>query len=278
MQRSILAPAAFAFTVLAGPAAAQTLPQPEPPVPPLAPPPLQSQGLKMDGRWRGSGGAALAATRGNSETSSALLSFELARATFNDKISFGGNLNQGRSRVEGEDKTTSDKWAVTGQYDHNLNPQQYTFVKLGFESDKLAQLDLRTTLALGTGYKLLDTKENSFALLAGAARSLDRYRSPVTIDGETTTRFARTSLFVGEESQHQLTASTLFKQRLEFYPGVSGDRAKLVKLNAGLGVAINSSMNLTVGVTGTYNSNPPDGQKRADAGLFTGVNVKLGAD
>ena len=40
----------------------------------------------------------------------------------------------------------------------------------------------------------------------------------------------------------------------------------------------NGSINLTVGLTDTYNSNPPDGQKRNDVGLFTGVNVRFGAD
>lgn len=261
MQRRIPALAVLAVAV-AGPSLAAT----------------QMQGLKMDGRWRGNGGAALSATAGNTETSSALLSFELMRATFNDKITLGGNLNHGRSRVDGEQRTTSAKWVLNGQYDYNLNPQQYTFIKLGFESDRVAELSLRTTVALGSGYKLIDTKENTFALLGGGARSTDRYRVPVTIDGATGTRFSRASLFVGEESQHQLTASTNLKQRLEFYPGISGDRAKLVKFTAGLGVAINSSMNLTVGLTGNYNSSPPDGLKRNDVGIFTGVNVKLGAD
>jgi putative salt-induced outer membrane protein len=233
--------------------------------------------VKPDGRWRGNGGAALAATSGNNETSSALLSFELVRATLIDKINLGGNLNHGRSRVDGERKTTADKWNLNGQYDYNVTPQLYSFAKLGLESDKVADLRLRTTVAAGSGYKLVDTPENSFSLLGGAARSIDRYRVPVTIDGLTSQRFARTSLFVGEESQHQLTASTTFKQRLEYYPGLSGDRAKLVKLSSGLGVAINATINLTVGLTDTYNSNPPDGQKRNDVGLFTGINVKLGA-
>ena len=234
--------------------------------------------LKTDGHWRGSGGAALAATSGNNETTSALLSFELGRATLIDKINFVGNLNHGRSRVDGQLKTTADKWNVNGQYDHNLTPQFYNFVKLGFESDKVAELALRTTVALGSGYKLIDTEDNMFSVLGGGARSTDRYHVPVTIDGVTTTRFSRSSLFVGEESQHKLTANTTFKQRLEFYPGISGDRTQLVKLTAGLGVAINATMNLTVGLTDSYNNRPPEGQKHNDVGLFTGVNVKLGAD
>jgi len=234
--------------------------------------------LKPDGRWRGNGGAAFAASSGNNESTSALVSFELGRATLVDRINLNGNVNNGRSVVEGERKTTSDKWGLNGQYDYNVSIRLYSFVKLGFESDKVAQLSLRSTVAGGAGYKLVDTQEDIFSLLWGFAYSTDRYREPVTIDHITGTRFSRTSLFIGEESQHQLTRSTSFKQRLEFYPGVTGDRAKIVKFTAGLGVAINTSINLTVGLTDTYNSNPPDGQKRNDVGLFTGVNVKFGAD
>lgn len=234
--------------------------------------------LKPDGRWRGNGGAAFAATSGNNESTSALVSFELGRATLVDRINLNGNVNNGRSVVEGERKTTSDKWGLNGQYDYNVSIRLYSFVKLGLESDKVAHLSLRSTVAGGAGYKLVDTKDDIFSLLWGFAYSTDRYREPVTIDNVTGTRFSRTSLFVGEESQHQLTGNTSFKQRLEYYPGVSGDRAKIVKFTAGLGVAINTSINLTVGVTDTYNSNPPDGQKRNDVGLFTGVNVKFGAD
>ncbi len=234
--------------------------------------------LKPDGRWRGNGGAAFAASAGNNESTSALVSFELGRATLVDRVNLNGNVNNGRSVVDGERKTTSDKWGLNGQYDYNVSIQLYSFVKLGFESDKVAHLSLRSTVAGGAGYKLVDTKDDIFSLLGGFAYSTDRYSEPVTIDNVTGTRFSRPSLFVGEESQHQITASTSFKQRLEVYPGVSGDRAKIVKFTAGLGVAINSSINLTVGLTDTYNSNPPDGQKRNDVGLFTGVNVRFGAD
>lgn len=233
---------------------------------------------KTDGQWRGTGGAALAVTSGNTQSSSALLGAEVAEATTVDKISLGGNLNYGRSKVDGVNKTTSNKWNGFGQYDYNLSPQLFVFGKLGLEGDKIAQLSLRTTLAGGAGYKLVDTKETTFSLFGGAAYSTDKYSVAKTVGDKTDTRFSRASLFVGEESTHQLSASTAFKQRLELYPGLSGDKAKIAKFSAGLAVAMSSTISLNVGLTDSYNSKPPAGLKKNDLGLFTGVNVKLGAD
>lgn len=98
-----------------------------------------------------------------------------------------------------------------------------------------------------------------------------------TIGGETHTRFDRCALLLGEESSHQLSQTTTFKQRLEVYPGLSGDKPVIAKFNAGLGVAMSSTLSLTVGLIDTYNSKPPAGLKKNDVGLFTGVSVKLGA-
>ena len=56
------------------------------------------------------------------------------------------------------------------------------------------------------------------------------------------------------------------------------DKAVIAKFTAGLGVAMSSTLNLTVGLTNNYNSKAPAGTKKNDAGLFMGVNVKLGAN
>ena len=232
---------------------------------------------KPDGQWRGNGGAAAAFTSGNSSPSTLSLAIDMARATAEDKISLGGNVNYGKSKSAGVTTTNTDKWAGFGQYDWNLSPKLFVFGKLGLEGDKVAKLDLRSLVAAGVGYKIVDTKELSFSVFGGAAYSTDKYSVAQTIGGKTDTRFSRSSLFVGEESAHQLTASTTFKQRLELYPGMSGDKALIAKFNAGLAVAMSGTVSLNVGVTDTYNSKPPAGQKKNDVGVFTGVNVKLGS-
>lgn len=232
---------------------------------------------KADGQWRGVGGAAMAVTSGNTTSSSLSLNADMARATTADKLSFGANANYARSKVNGLSTTSANKWAGFGQYDYNLSPQLFVFGKLGLEGDDLIQLSLRSTLATGLGYKVVDTKEMSFNVFGGAAYTTDKYDTAQTIAGKTGKSFSRASLFLGEESSHTLSASTSFKQRLELYPGVSGDKAFLAKFTAGLAVAVSSTLNLSVGVVDNYNSKPATGAKKNDLGIFTGVNVKFGA-
>jgi putative salt-induced outer membrane protein len=234
--------------------------------------------VKTDGQWRGAGGAALSMTSGNSSTTALALNADMVRATIEDKITLGANTNYGRSKNgAGISSTTANKWAAAGEYDYNLSPALFVFGKLGFEGDGLVDLSLRSTLAAGLGYKLIDTKETSFSVFGGVGYSTDQYDKSQTIGGKKGKTFSRSSLFLGEESSHQLSASTSFKQRLELYPGLSGDKAKIMKFTAGLTVAMSSTLNLSVGLVDNYNSVPAAGNKKNDLGLFTGINVKFGA-
>ena len=234
--------------------------------------------IKTDGLWRGSAGAALAASSGNTSAQTLAASVDMVNATASDKISLSGGINYGSSKVGGKNTTTANKWAAAGQYDYNLSPKLFVFGKLGLEGDELSELALRSTLAAGVGYKLIDSKEMSFNVFGGAGYTSDKYDLNKTIGSKTSKSFSRFSLMFGEESSHQLSPSTSFKQRLEVYPGLSGDKAVIAKFSAGLGVAMSSTMNLTVGLTNSYNSKAPKGDKKNDAGLFMGVNVKLGAN
>ena len=233
--------------------------------------------VKTDGEWRGSGGAALSSTSGNSTSTAMALNADMVRATTADKITLAAGANYARSKANGTTSTTSNKWAASGQYDYNLSPALYVFGKLGLEGDALTELALRSTLAGGVGLKVIDTKETSFNVFGGAAYTSDRYDTAQVIAGRTSKTFNRSSLLLGEEFSHQLASNTSFKQRLELYPGLSGDKAFLAKFTAGLAVAVSSSLNATVGLTDSYNSKPPAGSKKNDLGLFVGVSVKFGA-
>lgn len=232
---------------------------------------------KTDGLWRGSGGAALSQTSGNSESTSAAITANATNATLRDKTTLGGAFNYGRSKSEGVSTTNTNKWNLFGQYDYNLGPRLYGFGRLGGEADELAELDLRATLSAGLGYKLIDSTDTSFNVFGGASYSTDRYSAPQIIDSRIGTRFSRSSLVLGEESTHKISENTRFKQRLEYSAGVSGDKANLTDFSAGLNVAMTRTLSLEVGFTAKHNSAPPAGQKSTDTLLFTGINVKFGA-
>jgi putative salt-induced outer membrane protein len=225
----------------------------------LAAPVLAQQ---TDGEWRGLAGASLAISSGNTDSKAALLNLDLARATTDDKTSVAAYLNEGQSKIKGQTTTTAGKWGVAGQYDHNITPVLFGFGKLGFDHDRPSDLSLRTLVAAGLGYHVIQTKTDSFDVFGGVNTKKD---------------FSSVGLLLGEESSHQMTDTVFAKQRIEYYPGLTGEKAQLIKATGALNVAMTKTMSLTVGVMDTFNSKVSAGQKKNDLSVFTGVSMKLGS-
>jgi putative salt-induced outer membrane protein YdiY len=126
-----------------------------------------AQQAQTDGQWRGLAGASYSATSGNSSSSNVQLNLDLARQTETDKITTGALINYGRSEVNGVKTTTSNKWALNGQYDYNLSEHLYVFGKLGLQGDKVIDLTLRRTLGTGLGYKIIKEPDTTFDVFGG---------------------------------------------------------------------------------------------------------------
>jgi putative salt-induced outer membrane protein len=235
--------------------------------------------VKTDGLWRGFGAASLSMASGNTSSSSLLINGEAVKATTADKITLSGAVNRAESKTAaGVSSTTADKWLGNAQYDFNLTPRTFAFGRLGLESDGLIDLSLRSMVVGGLGFKVVNTPEATFEVFGGLGYSTDKYGSSRTIGGKTGTSFDRASIYLAEASSHQLSPTVSFKQRLDLFPGISGDKALLAKFSAGLSVAMSSTLNLTAGLFHNHNSKPAAGAKSGDTGLFTGVNVKFGAN
>lgn len=230
------------------------------------------------GRWVGLAGASLAATSGNTSSSALVLNLDLSRLTDQNKTSLSGAVNEARNRNNGVVNTTSGKWSVAGQYDHNLTPVWFALGKLGFERDRVIDLKLRTLSSVGLGYHLVRSDDHTVDVFGGLSYSRETYGVDKTISDDTGRRFSSTAILMGQETSHKLTDTVFFKQRLEFYNGISGQLDKLIRFNASLNVAMTRTLSLSVSLIDTYNSRPANGQKKNDASLLTGVNVKLGGN
>jgi putative salt-induced outer membrane protein len=240
--------------------------------------PSQASEIKTDGLWRGTGGASFSAVSGNSRSTAMGLDTAFVRATAADKWSLDARARYARSVADGVRSTTTNQWVANGQYDLNLGRALYLFGKLGLESDAVVDLDLRQTLAGGLGYKWWQSERHQASVFSGAAYTVDRYGAPQLIDGRTASRFNRSSLLLGQESQHELSSTTTFKQRLEVFTGLSGDKATLTKFTAAMAVAVNARFSVTLGLSHVSNSEPPAGSRRNDTGLLAGISLRFGAD
>jgi len=228
------------------------------------------------GAWRGRMTASLSATSGNSRTRALQVDTDVSRKRHGGKTTLTALINEAQSGVGRDRETTSAKWAATAQHDRDIDERHFAFARLGAESDRVVELSLRTQMAVGLGRHLIAEDERSLDVFAGVARSSTRYREPQRIGGKVSQHFGSTGLLLGNEYSEQVSPTVLFKQRLEGYVGLDGNRDRLLKLTTSLQVDVTRRLALTVALSDTYNNRVAADQKRNDLSLTTGLSVKIG--
>ncbi len=244
----------------------------------LGPPPARTV-VPDDGAWRGSLGSAFSLAAGNRSNSTALVNASAVRATVEDRISLGGSLDYGRGRdSDGVVATTSHRWLGSAEYDWNLSPVWFTSQRGIVEADRIVNLNMRALVASSVGYKVIDTGELALSVYGGLAYMTERYDETKVIGGRSDTRFDRFSLYLSEETRHRFSEGVTLSQRLDVYPGITGDKARLARFNASLALAVTRTLQLNVGFVHSINTRPPEGLGRSDTSLFTGVSLRFGPE
>ncbi|QAZ41315.1 hypothetical protein C1M51_01015 [Methylibium sp. Pch-M] len=227
--------------------------------------------LKDDGEWRALLGAGLSASSGNTRATSLTVKGEAVRLTPEDKWAiYGDGLY-----AENEGETSGNQVRLGTRYDFNLTREVFAFGGLDAERDGIADLDLRTALSGGLGYKFVNTPQHTFNVFGGLQYARDRYSEPRPVDGAERVRYSALSALLGEESTHKLTDTVSAKQRFELYPSLKNDGEFRARFDADLAVAMTKALSLTVGVASRYDSEPGIGLKKTDTLLTTGISARF---
>lgn len=227
--------------------------------------------VKTDGKWRYALGAGASLTSGNSDTSKLNIHGDGVRATDIDKWSLFGRLLYGRDSGD----TTDDLLELRGRYDRNFNTSWFGFGSGEFLRDRPANLSGRTSAAGGVGYHVFKTDENRWDVFGGLGYSHESYYDAKLVAGEVRSSYDYAELLLGEESTHRLTETTSFKQRFVMYPNLSNSGEFRTVFDAGVAVAINKTLSLTVTLSHRYNSDPGEGLSKDDSSLVAGLSVKI---
>ena len=227
--------------------------------------------VKPDGRWRAALGLGASASSGNTDATNVSLTGEAVRATDITKSTLYGGLQYARS----SGTTTNEQFRLGGRHDRDIGDTFFAFGGADLERNKFANLKLRGQLNGGVGYHVIRTPDTTFDLFGGLGYTQDKFVSPTLVDGAVRDSYGYLSLVLAEESSHQITDNTSFKQRLSLYPNLRNSGEFRATFDAGLSVAMNKTFNLTVGVAVAHNSDPGPGRKATDTLLTTGVSVNF---
>jgi putative salt-induced outer membrane protein len=235
--------------------------------------------IRPDGAWRGTLGAGFSATAGNTRSLGANLSLDAVRATNDNKLSLFGQVLYAQSEQDGESVKTADQWRLGGRHDWGRKDSQaYLFGSSTIERDTMRQLELRTTLGAGVGYRLRREPDLSFEVFSGLGYRGDRYQSPGSlVEGRLVSRYESVELMLGEESAHKINGNTTWQQRLMVFPNLSNPGTFRATFESVVSVAMSRNLNLSVSLIDRYDSQAAAPLKKNDVLIFTGINLRYGA-
>jgi len=231
---------------------------------------LADEPPKQDGKWRGSVGAGLNVTQSTTDSLNVNLAANAVRATAQEQWNFAAALLYGSAEDSAGVKTTSANLGnVGGRYAYNLSPRVFGFGSLDFNYDRLQEIDLRSVLAGGLGYRIIDTPAHRFDVSGGLTYNRTKYVNETVNSAEA---------LLAEESNHQVSTGTTLRQRLAVFPNLSDTGEYRLQFSTGLVTKITDVLNLTVTLTDNYQSNPQPGIDKNELLFITGISVAFGGD
>jgi putative salt-induced outer membrane protein len=230
--------------------------------------------------WNGGANVGFSLTRGNSQTENLSLALNAARATKNDKLSLYSTVVYGTNQLA-TPSTTANTETGGIRYDRNINPKMFGFVGVDLMSNALQDLDLRDVYSAGFGYHAIKSAGTTLDFLAGLNYTHETYSNGPLVTPPTvpptytsygvTNRFA--ALTLGEELTHKLGKTTVLTQKLYFYPDLtqSGGNYRGT-FDLGWVTKISKWLGWQTQFNDIYVSNPPEGAKKNDIVITTGLN------
>ena len=222
-------------------------------------------GLKPGGRWSGNVALMVNGSQGNSETLSLGAQVEGIRESDNDRLRIGGRLD----RAENDDEEIAKSTRGWLNYDYYLGKHWYMAGFLTLEYDRFKDLDLRTVVGAGPGYRFIDTKTMLLQADVGLAYVNENFRSGQTdrdyISGQ-----------IGEEFRWQITPSQSFFQLVDVYPSLERGEDLLVHAEVGFKHAIaKGGLYVEVALIDDYDNLPAEGRKKNDLKYLVSLGYSL---
>jgi putative salt-induced outer membrane protein YdiY len=220
--------------------------------------------------WTGALDVGLSMARGNAEVNTFTVGANAVRATSRDKISVYVNSIRASNRLRNQTDFVQVANAIRGggRYDLNLTSRSFVFGYVDLENDKFQNLDLRTALGGGLGYKAIKNENTQLDVFAGGGVTKE-YFSAGTPRNRT-----RGELLFGEELTHKIGARSLFRERFVFFPNLAEAKGYRFAFDTSLSTNLNKWLAWQISFSDRYLSNPPvvtPALKQNDTLLTTGL-------
>lgn len=215
--------------------------------------------------WAGSASFGFAGAAGNARTSTFTTGFNAARETRSDKTTV--NFSAVRASALANGRFAGTAQAVRGGvgYARNIHPRVFVNGFNDYEYDKFQNLDFRTVLGGGLGYKAVKGDRMKLDLLGGGAYNYSRFNTPLTRKNA--------EAYWGDDFQFKISSGTSLFQTFRMFNNLSERGEYRVNFDIGATTKIAKWLTWNVLLSDRYISNPAPGRKTNDLLYSTGLGI-----
>ncbi len=222
------------------------------------------QGEETKNKWTSSVGLALTVTSGNSEITNLALTFQAIKEM--EKAKWSTNANITYATTDGDE--TANKGGAFTQFDYFQTERIFYFGKVGFEFDKFAELDLRTSPGGGIGYFLVKQEGAELSASVGANAVTDFFSND--------TKETRGTLSFAEEFKYTLTSTSTLFQNFNIQNNFEDFGDYLISAEVSLTTKVSDKLSLKASLLDRYDSDPfSEDLKKNDLTFITSLNYTI---
>ncbi len=213
---------------------------------------ISGEGVKLSGHIN----AGLSSSSGNTVAKRYNLDTEAVARTRDNRYTLGARV----AHTEDHGLETESNWIGYMKYDDFFTKKWYGYTNGNFENDKFKDIQLRSTLGIGSGYQFIESDKTNLSLEGGLTYVSTDYIAATAVNYPA----ARWAL----KYDHLLFATKIqFFHTHETYIGLEDVKKTFVRSQTGLRAPLLKSLNATAQYNVDWDNNPAAGRVRLDKTL-----------
>jgi len=227
---------------------------------------------ELPGFWEtldGTVGVGYTFTRGNSDQTQASLT---ARGNYrHDGYTLRGDLNSIFAEID--DSERQSRHALNTRFDRYLSPNSFAFAIAAFERNDRQQLDLRSRVGGGFGWKVIQERDRTFDLLGGFTLTNEQFRAE---EGDLLPRKSTGEGLLGFEWRSTRFWGIELSTRLTAHPNLVQTGRYRIEYDSGAAIPLIAGFTWNVNLFDRYDNRPPREElERNDYGMVSSLGFSF---
>lgn len=205
----------------------------------------------------------LASASGNARTTTVSSGTVLERVTGFDKTTLRFKQIYSTQQTQEPKGVTANAVTGSARYERNFGKALFVYGSGVFDFDQFQDLDLRSAIGGGLGWRIIRTDKHRWDFGAGSNWNREKFSTGL-IRNSAEANF-------NEESYHELTKMLSFYQGFSIFPNLTDRGEYRFTARLGADLRINTHLSVTFRINNRFLSNPIEGNKKNDVLMSTGI-------